>query len=195
MPTRTRARRKAKASASECAQPTKEEIVGGLVKSVAGEAGAKILQNIGDGATDESIEKKSGLKLAQVRSLLNHLHSYGLVEYTREKNMQTGWFTYTWKLNMERFLHNFLTIKKKEYEGLREKLTSAEGAQFYKCKKNCVRLPFDQALELKFKCPACRKSLEFTSSEKELADLEHHIGALNNVLERQQPKPQLGVAR
>lgn len=180
-PTRTRAR-KTKRAVAEPKQQHGHEVLRGLVQGVAGESGGKILQNMGDGATDEFIADKSGLKLAQVRSLLNHLHSYGIVEYTREKNIQTGWFTYTWRKNLGRFFQNFLTMKKKEYEGLRDQLSKAEGAQFYKCKKACVRMPFDRAMEIKFKCPGCRQVLNFVRSEDELAQLEHHIGALENVL-------------
>jgi transcription factor E len=186
MPTKRKSRAK-RASTPEREEAPREVALSTLVKDVAGEAGSKVLQSIGDGATDETIEKATGLKLSQVRSLLNHLHSYGLVEYTREKNLQTGWFTYTWRANLERFFQNFLTMKKREYEALREKLASAEGAQFYKCKKECTRMPFEEAMDLRFKCPTCRQAMNFVKTEDELAQIERHIGALQNVLSRSQP--------
>jgi len=67
-----------------------------FISEVAGEQGVAIANSIGDGATDEKIEQKTNIRIAEVRSILNHLHSFGIVEYLREKNLFNGWFTYTW---------------------------------------------------------------------------------------------------
>ena len=94
------------------AQPFLRQLQSFVEESI-GENGLMVFKSVGDGATDELIENKTSLKLAEIRSLLNHLHSYGFVEYTREKNMQNGWFTYTWRLNSDRAMQNFLQIKKR----------------------------------------------------------------------------------
>ena len=92
------------------------------VKNVAGMKGLKVVKSIGGGATDETIEDKTQFKMAEIRSLLNVLHNHGIVEYTREKNLQTGWFTYTWKVNADRAFKNFILVKKNEYVDLRKKI-------------------------------------------------------------------------
>lgn len=157
-----------------------------LVEELAGQNGAAIVKSIGDEAvTDDKIEKGSGLKIAEIRSVLNHLHSYGLVEYSKEKNMQTGWFTYTWKINSNRALSNFLAMKQNEYRQLKSKLQTQDGAQIYACGAGCVKMPFDEALETQFKCPSCAKKLNFVDFQEELTHLETKINALNQLCQTQ----------
>ncbi len=154
---------------------------------VAGSEGAQVAQTLGDGATDEKIEKKTKMKVAEIRSVLNQLHEHGIVEYTREKNMTNGWFTYTWKINPDRAMRNFLTAKKREYEGLRSRAANEEGAQFYKCRKGCLRVPFDEAMEINFRCPECNGKMGFTANQGEMKAIEEKIGALEQILNGSRP--------
>src|SRR3989338_10136364 len=123
-----------------------------FVKNVAGLKGLKVVTSIGDGATDEQIEGKTNFKMAEIRALLNQLHEHGIVEYNREKNLQTGWFTYTWRVNTDRAFKNFITMKKSEYRELKGRIATQENTVFYSCTKECRRLPFDAAMESEFKC-------------------------------------------
>lgn len=158
------------------------ELLNSFVKEVVGLNGIKIIQSIGDGATDERIEEKTNIKIAEIRSILNHLHSYGIVEYTKEKNMQNGWFTYTWKVNTDRALRNFLFMKKKTYEELKRRVSSEEGFVYYICKKGCCEVVFDLAVENKFKCPECKRKLVPLNEEKELKKLEENIRAIEKII-------------
>ncbi len=155
-----------------------------FVEESIGENGLMVFNSVGDGATDETIETKTRLKLAEIRSILNHLHSYGFVEYTREKNMQNGWFTYTWKLNSDRAMQNFLQIKKREYQRLRQQLSSEEGCVFYKCRRGCSRLSFEYALEQKFKCNDCKSELKCVDNGQEMRRLEQQLFAIEKMMER-----------
>ncbi len=169
---------------SKMVSPTKQ-LAGELtlfIKELAGEEGVQIISCIGDsGTTDDKIEEVTKMKIAEIRSVLNHLHSYGLVEYTREKNLQTGWFTYTWRLNANRALQNFLVLKRREYEKLRTKLSSGDGVQLYRCQKSCNCLEFEKAIELGFRCPGCRGKLNVVDQEEELLKLERKITSLTSV--------------
>ncbi len=157
-----------------------------FVSEIAGRRGAKIVDCIGDGATDESIEKKTGMKLSEIRSTLNNLHSYGVVEYLREKNLDSGWFIYTWKLNHSRAMKNFLSMKQREYVGLKQKL-SRESTISFSCKLSCLDLDFDAAMDLQFKCPKCKKQLVEADPKKHLDELEGKISAIQSMLENSQP--------
>lgn len=152
-----------------------------FVDEVAGEQGLKIANVVGDGATDEKIEQKTSIKIAEVRSILNHLHSFGIVEYVREKNMTNGWFTYTWKLNQDRALQNFLAKKRKEHGELSKRLTSEAGVVFYKCRKGCSRMPFEHALDSRFRCPQCKALMTSSGGRDELKKLEGRIGVLEKI--------------
>ncbi len=118
-----------------------------------------------DGCTDDVIERKSGLKMPEIRSLLNRLHGSGVVEYAREKNLESGWFTYTWRVNYSRAVFNFLQEKKRELDKIKE-----DGlVQKFSCGRGCTIMPFVDAVEQQFKCPACEASMleEKTDSQLE----------------------------
>lgn len=153
-----------------------------FVREIAGDEGCKIISCIGRSeVTDERIEQSTKMKIAEIRSVLNHLHSYGLVEYKREKNMQTGWFTYTWRLNPNRALQNFITAKKREYETLKTKLAAGDCAQAYKCSKLCAPVEFEKAVENSFRCLGCRGKLNALDQEEELRRLEQKISTLTTI--------------
>ncbi len=162
----------------------KIEHICGFVRQVAGPQGMKIVECLGDGATDEKIEEKTEMKIAEVRSILNHLHSFGVVEYSREKNMNNGWFTYTWKANPERAMQNYLAMKRREYDGLRKTATSEDGAQHYKCRKGCSKVPFDEAMDLKFRCPKCNSNMVHAAGSVDLTKVEGEIRDIERVLAR-----------
>ena len=155
------------------------------VASVATPQGLRVLQSIGDGATDETIEEKTKYKMANIRALLNILHKHGFINYTREKNLTNGWFTYTWKFDVDRAMRNFFTAKRSELETLRAKHAAEEGATFYKCKKGCIRLPFDEATEASFRCPKCDSKLAWHDNSKEKRETEQHISAIEKILSNQ----------
>ncbi|MFH1779831.1 MAG: hypothetical protein ABH803_01655 [Candidatus Micrarchaeota archaeon] len=166
-------------------------IIRPFVSEVAGKQGWQVVTAIGDGATDETIEKGTQIKMAEIRHVLNVLHNHGIVEYSRVKNMETGWFTYTWSVNTDRALGNYLLQKKREYEGLKAKLTSQEAASLYECKEGCCKLAFDEAFDSQFRCPTCTKKLYYTENKQELSDLETKIGSLQQILEGKNSKTQL----
>ncbi|MBI2445758.1 hypothetical protein HYV43_05200 [Candidatus Micrarchaeota archaeon] len=153
-----------------------------FAQEVSGDRGFQIAQTLGEGATDEKIEKKTKLKVAEIRATLNQLHQHGIVEYTREKNMSNGWFTYTWRINPDRAMRNFLTAKKREYEKLRNRMTSEETVLFYKCRKSCTKLDFDKAMEYGFRCPECNGKMAYAQNQGEVKMLEDKINALEQIL-------------
>ncbi|MFA4946036.1 MAG: hypothetical protein WC607_00640 [Candidatus Micrarchaeia archaeon] len=152
-----------------------------FVSSVAGGKGIKVVKSLGEGATDERIEEQTGFKVSEVRHVLNQLHKHGIVEYNREKNMTTGWFTYTWQFNMDRTMKNFLSAKARRQRELVDSLASERGRQFYSCRKGCLRLGFEDAVDRSFKC-TCGSKLAFEDNAKRIHELEDEMGALNALL-------------
>ncbi|MFH1056899.1 MAG: hypothetical protein V1717_03840 [Candidatus Micrarchaeota archaeon] len=153
-----------------------------FIKSVAGIKGWKIVESIGEGTTDDKIEVKTKFKMAEIRSLLNVLHNHGIVEYGREKNLQTGWFTYTWRVNSDRALKNFVALKKREYSGLKQRLSSEENTVFYTCRKACRKHSFDIALKNEFRCPSCSGKLNTADNAGEIRDCRTRIAEVQNLL-------------
>ncbi len=155
------------------------------IAEIGGPEALAIAEQIGDGATDESIEQKTQYKLAEVRSILNHLHSYGVVEYNRDKNMTNGWFTYTWRVNHDRAKRNYLQIKKREHAELLRRKTNGDLAALYNCRKGCVQLTFEDAMENRFRCPSCNSNLKFTDAADALKKNEAKIKQIEQLLGKQ----------
>ena len=155
-----------------------------FILEVSGKKGLQVAQIVGEGATDEKIEKKTNgkYKMAEIRAILNQLHKHGIVEYVREKNLSNGWFTYTWQINPERATQNFLSAKRREYEDLHQKLSSEEGVLFYKCRNGCSKVAFDLAMETEFKCPDCNGKMKHADNRDELKEINQKLSALSQIL-------------
>jgi transcription initiation factor TFIIE subunit alpha len=110
--------------------------------------------------TDEEIAKKTGIKINTVRTVLNRLHYLGILEYDREKDEKTNWFTYTWRLRPKRLID---LVKKSWVEKLCELQNRGEveeGYVYFRCQNKCERFPFEVAIEYDFKCPHCGQEMK-----------------------------------
>lgn len=128
-----------------------------------GENTLDVIMNLPTIPNDEELAKKLKIKVSEVRTALNKLHNSGLVTYIRNKNNETGWYSYTWTLNEEK-----ITKQIKEHEMHNELYAPQEGVVFYFCKdcglKSAVK--FEIAAECLFKCQICNSSLDFLDREK-----------------------------
>ncbi len=189
MPSKTKPKTQTKKPNNNIAKTNKKESKEQFdlfVQEVCGPKGLKIVKSIGEGATEEFIEKGTKLKLSEIRNVLNVLNNHGIVEYNREKNMNTGWFTYTWRVNMNRAMQNLLAKKKKECEVLRNQLkNSGDTAVIYKCPKGCATMFFDQAEKSDFNCPSCTAKLKFSDGTRQVKEMETKLYAIEKILSNQ----------
>lgn len=130
---------------------------------VGGENALEVLRALPMVSDDEGLAKKFKIKVSDVRTTLNKLHNEGMVAYVRNKNSETGWYSYTWMINEDR-------IKRWVEEKYTEQQSYApqEGVVFYFC-KNCgleSAVRFEVAAELTFKCQNCNSALDFLDKEK-----------------------------
>jgi len=133
------------------------------IVTLAGENSLEIIKNFDTNLSDEEISKKLKLKISDVRATLNKLHGEGLVSYYRDKNNETGWYSYTWTANGER-IENWVKVCIETH-----KLSAgAENADQYFCPEcgiNSIH-DFEVAATNSFKCHLCSKNLEFLDQEK-----------------------------
>ncbi len=156
-----------------------------FVSERAGGEGLKVVKAIGDGATDDVIEDKTKFKVSEIRHLLNVLHENGIVNYTREKNMQTGWFTYTWYFDVERTTQNLLRAKRRQLANLMTRLAEERSKDFYQCSKKCRPHGFEEAFDNGFKCSECGcrlKPEKDSHKEKRLNELGEQISSLRQLV-------------
>ena len=115
---------------------------------------------------DEEMAKKMGLKVTDVRTILNRLHYRGVANYNKKRNKKTGWYSYTWGIDRKRILELIIEKQREEIEKFEQKKEVEETYSFFSCKKFCHEFPFEIAAEYQFKCPECGRELDCIDSKK-----------------------------
>lgn len=119
----------------------------------------EILKN-SDEITDDEIANKTGIRLNNVRKILYKLYDHSLVSLRRTRDPKTGWFIFHWKLQLDQLEGFILSQKRRVLEKLNIRLNYEKNHDFYYCyTPGCKRIPFEEAVELVFRCPTCGKPL------------------------------------
>jgi transcription factor E len=138
---------------------------------IGGENALAIVRNFYSDHSDEELAKKLKIKISDVRATLNKLHNEGLVHYMREKDSETGWYSYSWSLNQDRM--------QKWAEGQSNRLNEiiAGGVDHYFCPSCGMSsiTDFESASNWEFRCERCNRLLEFMD-EKRAGQLMEKFG-------------------
>lgn len=133
--------------------------------------------------TDEEIANKTGIRLNFVRKILYKLYDHSLVALRRSRDESTGWFIFHWRLQpdqLEGFIQN---QKRRILEKLETRLRYEKNHDFYYCyTPGCKRIPFEESMELVFKCPTCNKPLMHFDNGKLVEALDIRIERLRKEL-------------
>ena len=136
-----------------------------LLISTAGENAIAVLRELANHGEDEKIANNLGVKVSDVRAVLNKLHSEGFVFYERTRDEKSGWYYYDWTIDLEKMKHwveEKLNYKRKLFFEL------SSGGERYFCSKCGLEsiYSFEEAMDFSFKCPSCNSSLELLDEEK-----------------------------
>jgi transcription initiation factor TFIIE subunit alpha len=141
-----------------------------------------ILKN-SDEITDDEIANKTGIRLNSVRKILYKLYDHSLVSLKRTRDPKTGWFIFHWKLQPDQLEGFILSQKRRVLEKLNIRLQYEKNHDFYYCyTPGCKRIPFEEAVELVFRCPICGKPLMHYENEKILQVLTKKVEQLRKEL-------------
>jgi transcription factor E len=138
---------------------------------VGGENALAIIKTFYGHSSDEDLAKKLKIKISDVRATLNKLHNEGLVNYIRQKDSETGWYSYSWSLNHER-MERWASCQTNKLDTL----TDSNGGDRYFC-ASCGAATitnFETAANGDFRCERCNKLLEFLD-EKRMVELVEKI--------------------
>ncbi len=130
-----------------------------------GENSLDVIRNLHAIPNDEDLAKKLKIKVSDVRASLNKLHNEGLVAYVRDKNNETGWYSYSWVLNEDR-IRRWVGDKEAYHHSAYK---PQEGVDIYFCKDCGVEqsaMKFELAFENSFKCPSCESALDLLDEAK-----------------------------
>lgn len=129
--------------------------------------------------TDEFLAQKTGLKLNIIRKILYKLYDTHIASYRRERDKNTGWFVYYWKLNQSKIYDTVQHRKENVLKVLQERLKYEREHQFYHCEKDDnIRLTFEEAVEAMFKCPHCGGPMVFRENSRLINTLSAKIEEL-----------------
>ncbi|MDE1846099.1 MAG: hypothetical protein KGH53_02360 [Candidatus Micrarchaeota archaeon] len=134
-----------------------------------GKRAKEIIQLLATPQTDDAVAEKLGIKINEVRRMLNTLNTYGVTRYNVNKDSK-GWLTFKWYIDA-----NKLTELKEQIV-----LRSGEGSyklpegcnDFFICNKCYTEektiFPFETALEMNFKheCGGVMKQVNKMEAEQ-----------------------------
>ena len=142
----------------------------------------EILKN-SDETTDDEIANKTGIRLNSVRKILYKLYDHSLVSLRRTRDPKTGWFIFHWKLQPDQLEGFILSQKRRVLEKLDIRLEYEKNHDFFYCHTpGCRRIPFEEAVELVFRCPTCGKPLVHYENDKIVQSLTQKVEQLRKEL-------------
>jgi len=125
-----------------------------------------VLKETGE-TTDDEIAAQTEIRLNTVRKILYKLYDYSLVGLRRSRDKTTGWFIFHWRLQLDQLAGFIVNQKRRVLEKLETRLTYENNHDFYYCfTEECKRVPFEDAMELVFRCPTCNKLLMHFDNNK-----------------------------
>ena len=158
-----------------------DKLVRQFLLEVAGEHALNVFGEITEPLSDEDLARECELKVSEVRSVLNKLHNFGIVEYVRTRDKDSGWYSYTWQVNEVSVDSAVKEKVERDVGELERKLEYEKNLDFFKCKRckgKAKRMNFENASDLFFKCNRCGNSLKPVDNSKDIEKIERKLERL-----------------
>ncbi|MCW4001655.1 MAG: transcription factor [Candidatus Bathyarchaeota archaeon] len=145
---------------------------------------AEALRSV-DEITDIQIADQTEIRLNTVRKTLYRLYDHSLVGLRQTRDKETGWFVYHWRLQPDQLEGFIFNQKQRVLEKLETRLRYEKSHEFYRCQtQGCKPLPFEQAFEVIFRCPACNKSMVHINNGNTVKILTRKISQIKEELSK-----------
>ena len=152
------------------------------VKEVIGEDSIRVIEYLKDkkNISDFKIAEKVDRDIHEVRNILYRLYNFNLVSYYRKKDRQKGWYISYWTFNKKRIKELIGKINREKLEKYSVRLKEEESnfGNFYLCPNACVRVGFERAVDLEYRCPECGSILNHQDNTKTIDFLRSKIKEL-----------------
>jgi transcription initiation factor TFIIE subunit alpha len=135
-------------------------------------------KNVSEFKIAESIK----LEVNATRNMLYRLHTHNLVTYVRKKDRQKGWYISYWTFNKRRIKDLQKHNDAEDLTKLRERLDKEVQNQnsYFICPNLCMRLDFEEATNLDYKCPECGQLLKNQDNTKTISNLKDKLKELES---------------
>lgn len=147
-------------------------VVREFLMEAAGERALLVVAEMTEPMSDDDLASVCKVKVSEVRSVLNKLHNYGLADYIRTRDKDSGWYSYTWYTRMDK-VKEVVTSKWQAEVNMIDKRLCEESTEMFECKR-CKKKPkmaFELASEVMFRCNACNAKLKPVNNQKTLKEL------------------------
>ena len=141
---------------------TKEKIVQ-LAVQIGGELSVEIVEFLlenGENTSEFLIAEKLEVPINAIRKTLYILQENNLVTSMRKKDKKKGWYIYYWTFDNIQAKTLVTRMKEERINNLKRRLDLEQNSKYLTCKRKCMRLTFERALENSFACPECSKTLQ-----------------------------------
>jgi transcription initiation factor TFIIE subunit alpha len=160
-----------------------EELINELIERVAGEVGIIIYSlRLKQEFTDDQLALELGIEINEIRRALFALYEIGLAEYKRKRDDETGWMEYFWKIHYDKEKEILRRELEKTKKKLEEKIELESNTVHYVCPNMCVKVSYDEAMELNFACPKCNSMLEYLDCSAAVEHAQEEIRKLEEIL-------------
>jgi len=159
------------------------EAIRGYIRKLVGDDGIMIVEKMLDKVpdkevTDENVQEISGINLNLVRKTLYILYENHLALYRRERDKDSGWLTYLWKLDLDN-TENMLRNETRKLIKKLERRLEFENNEFYVCEDDAHhRILFDYAMDSNFTCPVDGSPMVYYDNSVEKRALQDRIDNL-----------------
>ncbi|KPV61432.1 MAG: Transcription factor E [Candidatus Bathyarchaeota archaeon BA1] len=133
--------------------------------------------------TDDEIASQTGVRLNLVRKILYKLYDCSLVTLRRSRDESTGWFVFHWRLQPDQLEGFIMNQRRHVLEKLETRLAYEKNHDFYYCyTPGCRKIPFEEAMEIVFRCPTCNKPLKHFENSRMIEALSKKVEQLRKEL-------------
>lgn len=157
-----------------------------IAKEVVGEVLGKELSPLIDLLKDKQdvsefkLAEKLKLNVNQVRNMLYKLSASNLITSIRKKDQKKGWYVYYWSLDLPKIIRFVIDYKKNKLKELDKQISNERTSKYFTCPTNCVRLNYEDALEIEFRCPECGSILQEQNNKAIIDQMHQEINRLNS---------------
>ncbi len=153
------------------------------LQKLLGEEGYLMVERAPSGeVTDEEIAAITKVNLNTVRRVLFLLYENRLAVYRRQKDEDSGWLTYFWRIDLSGIDKVLESEMGRLLSNLEKRLEYEINNVFYGCPVCNYKLPFTNAVEIGFMCERCASMLVFEDNSEVIEAIEDRIAKLKGTM-------------
>ena len=168
-----------------------------ILVEILGEDGLSLIRYLSgrENVSEFDLANKTKKDIKVVRKMLYILYNNNLVSFNRKKDKIKGWYIYYWTLVPESIKYLFFKKKKDRLRFLKARLEEEAKELFFVCKSRCIRLTFDQAMDIEFHCPECGDLIVQDDTKQSVADIKKEVTDIEHDLEEELEKGKASSAK